>query len=306
MQFRRSEFDVTNQVNTTKPEAVRDEVVRIFRALYPRARTRPLAKAFHDIAALYRGEHPGFEKCDTEYHDIQHVLDVALAMARLLDGYESARAESPSLGEDLFVFGVVCALFHDVGYLRKSGDRRHRQGAEYTRVHVTRGGRLLKEYLPTIGLGEFASVAPAVLHFTGYEKPIRSIRLDSPALRLLGSLLGSADILAQMSDRCYLEKCRDRLYPEFVAGGIHERVTPKGVEVLFSSADDLLRKTPGFFKSATQRLDYDLAGAWKFAGPHFGGQNLYMEALHRNIHFAEKVKDAPSQFLKRVSPITIN
>jgi hypothetical protein len=306
MNFRRSDFDVTNRVNTTEPGSVMAEVIRIYRSLYPRGRLRPLRRVFRDITALYRGEHPDYDKCDTEYHDIQHVLDVSLAMARLLDGYERARGDGPALGDRLFVFGIVCALFHDAGYLRRRGDRKHRRGAEYTRIHVTRGGRLLREYLPTIGLDEFVAAAPAVLHFTGYERPVKTIRLSDPLLRLLGSLLGSADILAQMSDRCYLEKCRDRLYPEFVAGGIDRRKTAKGEEVLFSSADDLLRKTPGFFRSASQRLDYDLGGAWKFAAPHFGGQNLYMDALRRNINFAETVQEAPSKFLKRVAPITIN
>ena len=36
----------------------------------------------------------------------------------------------------------------------------------------------------------------------------------------VGHLLGTADMIAQMADRCYLEKCRDRLYAEFVLGGV--------------------------------------------------------------------------------------
>ena len=40
-------------------------------------------KLYDDVAARYRGEHPAFEKCDTAYHDVQHVLEVSLAMARL-------------------------------------------------------------------------------------------------------------------------------------------------------------------------------------------------------------------------------
>jgi hypothetical protein len=306
MRFRRNDFDVTNRINTTDPASVKIEVFRIYRSLYARAEPPALVRAFEDLTALYRGEYPGYEKCDTAYHDLQHVLDVSLAMARLLDGYERSRGDRPALGERLFVFGVVCALFHDVGYLRRQGDRRHRLGAEYTRTHVSRGGRFMKKYLPTIGMAEFAAVVAPVLHFTGYEKVVASIRLRDPVLRFVGSLLGSADIMAQMSDRCYLEKCRDRLYPEFVAGGIDKRVTHDGEEILFASADDLLRKTPGFFRSASHRLDHELGGAWKFAGPHFGGENLYMDALHRNIGFAEKVQAAPSEFLKRVAPITIN
>src|SRR5205823_12972465 len=106
---------------------------------------------------LYRGEYPGYAKCDTEYHDMQHVLDVTLAMARLLDGYERSRPDhAPGIDEKLFQLGAICALFHDMGYIRRSSDKKHLRGAEYTLIHVTRGGRFLKEYLPTIELAEFA------------------------------------------------------------------------------------------------------------------------------------------------------
>jgi hypothetical protein len=306
MEYRRNEFDVSNRINTTDPACVQREVGRIHRSLYPEAPPPQFLRAFTDAVSLYHGEHPAYEKCDTAYHDLQHVLEVSLAMARLLDGYERARGDSPALGERLFQLGIVCALFHDVGYLRRRGDRRHRRGAEYTRTHVSRGGRFLRDYLPTIGMGEFVAVATPILHFTGYERAVVTIRLPDPALRLLGSLLGSADIIAQMSDRCYLEKCHDRLYPEFVDGGIARRVTGTGEETIFASAEDLIRKTPGFFRSAAKRLDHDLGGAYQYAGEHFGGENLYMEAVVRNIRFAEKLREGPSLVLRRVPPVTLN
>jgi hypothetical protein len=163
----------------------------------------------------------------------------------------------------------------------------------------------MRRYLPTIGLGEFAQAAGAMLHFTGYEKSVASIRVPRPIFRLLGSLLGSADIIAQMSDRCYLEKCRDRLYPEFVEGGIAKRVTSEGEETVFASAEDLLRKTPGFFVTASRRLDQDLGSAYRYATYHFGGENLYMDALTRNIRFAERLRDDPGLQLRRVPPDTL-
>ncbi len=304
--FRRSDFDVSNRVNTTDPVCVLLEVSRIHRALYPGNDAAAVRQAFEDIAALYRGEHPDYEKCDTAYHDVQHVMDVALAMARLLDGYERTRGDGPAIGDRLFQLGVVCALFHDSGYLRRRGDRKHRRGAEYTRTHVSRGARLLRHYLPGIGLGEFASAAGAVLHFTGYEKAVATIRVPRPIFRLLGSLLGSADIIAQMSDRCYLEKCRDRLYPEFVEGGIARRVTGQGEVTLFASGEDLLHKTPGFYASASRRLDQDLGRVYRYATDHFGGQDLYMDALRGNIRFAERLRDEPQLTLRRVPPVTIN
>ena len=306
MQFRRNDFDVSNRINTTDPVCVKLEVARIHQSLYARAHDRALARAFDDVTALYRGENAAYEKCDTEYHDLQHVLEVALAMARLVDGYERSRGDAPAIGSRLFQFGILCALFHDSGYLRRRGDRRHRHGAEYTRVHVSRGARLLRDYLPSIGFAEFASVAGPVLHFTGYERPVATIRLPRPIFRLLGSLLGSADIIAQMSDRCYLEKCHDRLYPEFVDGGIARRVTSAGEETVFASADDLVRKTPGFFRTASRRLDHELGGAYQYARDHFGGTNLYMEAVQRNIRFAEKMQEQPALQLRRIPPVTIN
>ncbi|HYC36476.1 MAG TPA: HD domain-containing protein [Usitatibacter sp.] len=304
MNFRRSEFDVTNRINTTDPVCVKLEVTRIFRALYSRSQAPALERAFDDAVRLYRGEYPGYLPCDTQYHDLQHVLEVTLAMARLLDGYERSRANSPAIGERNFQLGVICAIYHDIGYIRRVKDKKHRNGAEYTTTHVSRGARFLREYLPTVGMADLAEVAGQVVHYTGYERPVSTIRMKDPMYRLIGSLLGSADIIAQMSDRCYLEKCRDRLFPEFVAGGIARKHTPAGEQVVFSSGEDLLRKTPGFFASASKRLESDLGGAYRFAGGHFGGSNPYMEAVRQNIRFVESVKDSNAIVLRRQPPNT--
>ena len=298
--------DVADQVTTTDPAEVNREIDRIFLELYPRADTAALDRAFRDVSRMYEGELPGYLSCDTPYHDIQHVLDVTLAMARLIDGYERSRVGAASLGEELFRVGVITALFHDCGYIRKAEESARNNGAEFTIVHVSRGARFLKEYLPGIGLGPQAGFAADLIHFTGYERPVTTIDVPSLRHRLLGNLLGSADIIAQMSDRCYLEKCRDRLYPEFVAGGIARKNLPNGdVEVVFASGDDLLMKTPGFYAGASRRLEKDLDSGLKYAEPHFGGQNLYIEGVQKNIRFAERVRDEGASLLKRRPPETL-
>ena len=290
MQIRRNDFDVTNRVQTTDPVNVKTELDRIFRVLYPGASHSALDRAFQDAIKLYHGEYPGYLACDTSYHDLQHVLEVTLAMARLMDGYEKSRDASPALGVQLFQLGAIIALFHDMGYLRATTDKSVKNGAEFTVVHVSRGARFLKEYLPQIGWGQYADLAAELIHFTGYEKSVAEIRIQDPLHRLLGSLLGSADIIAQMSDRCYLEKCRDRLYAEFVVGGITEkRDSAGGVQVVFSSGDDLVSKTPAFFETAVKRLETDLGGAHNFAATHFGGFNLYMHAAAKNVNFAKQI-----------------
>ncbi len=306
MNFRRSDFDVTNRINTTDPVCVKLEVTRIFGALYGRSQAPVLIRAFDDMVRLYRGEYPGYARCDTEYHDIQHVLEVTLAMARLLDGYERSRGDGPAMSERHYQLGVICALFHDCGYIRKANDTKHHNGAEYTATHVSRGGKFLKDYLPALEMQDLAEAAGLILHFTGYERPVKSIRLADPMFRLLGSLLGSADIIAQMSDRCYLEKCRDRLFPEFVAGGITRKSTDNGEVVVFASPEDLLKKTPSFYSNASKRLDGELGGAYRYAQSHFGGPDHYMDALKQNIRFAERISHTGQVTLRRVPPETLN
>ncbi len=289
MQSRRNDFDVTNRIQTTDATAVHREIARLFRLLYPGAAHMAMDRAFDDVAKLYAGLYPGYQACDTSYHNLQHVMDVTLAMVRLMDGYERSRNGTPALGVRYFQLGVIVALFHDMGYLRHTTDTTAKNGAEYTLCHVSRGAEFLRRYVPQIGLGDCAEEAAELIHFTGFEKRVAEILVQDPVLRMLGSLLGSADIIAQMSDRCYLEKCRDRLYPEFVAGGIAVKKSAQGDQVVFASGEDLVNKTPAFFESAVNRLEYDLGGAYNYASTHFGGFNLYMHAATKNVHFAKEL-----------------
>jgi hypothetical protein len=292
--MRRNDHDVSDRIRTTDPAEVCAEVTRLYLGLYAPASGRAIERAFADTVRLYHGRHPRFHHCDTDYHDLQHVLDVTLAQARLMDGYERTRHGAEPLPAPLYTVGVICALLHDVGYVRRRGDRRHRNGAEYLLTHVSRGAGVLMEYLRGAGLGRYARAAAALVHYTGYEHPVEAIRIDKPLLRRIGQMLGTADILAQMSDRCYLEKCRDRLYPEFVTGGVARR--------LWRSGDELVRKTPDFYLNATKRLDLQLARAYEYAGRHFGGQNLYLEEIHKNVRHARLVADAGRDGLLRRTP----
>ena len=305
---RRSEFDVTDQIRTTDPVEVGKEVLRLFAGLYPGDTPLQIERAFKDMWLLYGGKHPDYHPCDTEYHDTQHVLDVTLTTARLLDGYERGRDGDAPLPPEHFSVGVITALFHDFGYLRRRNDYMHLYGAEYTLTHVGRGSNFLLGYFPRIGLERYAIAAAQLVHFTGYERTVDSIRLDDPVLRRVGEILGTADIIAQMSDRCYLEKCRDRLYPEFVLGGLARRRMPDGqVVAVYESGIDLVRKTPGFYINAMKRLDQQLNRAYVYAEKHFGGPNVYLEEMDKNMRYAQVTTAADSGHgpLRRAPPITL-
>jgi hypothetical protein len=287
---RRSTLDVTNQVDTMDPVSVSFEVAQIYERLYRREFPSSLLRVFADVGRLYRGEFPGYHACETDYHDIQHILEVTLAMSRLMDGCVQATS-TLVMDERLFRLGTVSALFHDIGYLRRLDDNEKKHGAEYTRTHVGRGAEFMSWYLPEVGLEELAGPATRIVHFTGYEVPVGNIQIE-PQYRMVGNLLGSADILAQMADRYYLEKCHDRLYPEFVLGGIARQVDEQGQEkVVFASPADLIFKTPGFFAGAHKRLEQDLGGVYRYADSYFKGENLYYSVASRNISYARTIAE---------------
>jgi hypothetical protein len=305
---RRSDFDVTNSVQVSSPRAVLAAVEALFRPTWPGLSLEPLRRAFAHFERLFAGEVEGFQGCDTVYHDRQHTLDITLALARLLAGYErQQQQEADRLGGTRAVVGLLTGLFHDVGYLRRADDRDSRNGAEFTRTHVARGARFLTEYLPVLGLSAWVPVATEIIHFTGYEVPFERIaeRVSDPRDILVGHLLGTADMIAQMADRCYLEKCRDRLYAEFVLGGVALPFSGGNPQVKYASGLDLLRQTPDFVMDVrTKRLDGDFHAAYRYLEVLYGGRNPYLEAIDRNVEYLRQILRSENwQLLRRRPPI---
>jgi hypothetical protein len=287
MQDRLNHNDVTNRVNVEDPQRVRDVVLALFAARFPGADFAPLARAFDDFAALFEGTYPGYLACDTLYHDIRHTLDMTLAMARLIDGHERACAGADRLGARRAMLGVLVALLHDSGYLKRSSESHVENGAVFTKIHVSRSADFISTYLPKIGFEAEAPLAARLVHFTGYEMEIEDIRVDEPKDRLIGCLVGTADLIGQMSDRMYLEKCREFLYREFVIGGVAREKLADGREIVrYASPEDLVLKTPGFYEYvARARIDRKLGGVNRFVAAHFDGPNLYQREIDRNMDF---------------------
>jgi len=302
MQNRLNQNDVTNRINVEDPATVRDAVLAIYTARYPGANFAPVAQAFNDLQTLFSGRMPGYLPCDTLYHDIRHTLDMTLAMARLVDGHERACAHADRLGPRRAALGVLVALFHDSGYIKRSSEGSIENGAIFTKVHVSRSADFLATYLPKIGFGAEAPVATQLVHYTGYEMEIENIPVADLRDRLVGCMVGTADLIGQMSDRMYLEKVRQFLYEEFVWGKIARETLPDGKEIVrYNSADDLIIKTPGFYEYvARTRIDKKLDGADRYAEAHFGGPNLYQSAIDCNMEFLrETIETADFNRLRR-------
>lgn len=287
--IRQSQFDVTNTVDVSNHNAVSDTVCAMLRELYPNCSTGRIEQGFQDLADLYMGKMPGFLPADMPYHDLQHCLDVTLAMARLLYGYETNAAIKAPFGFDILQLGIITALFHDSGYICRTEDECQR-GAEYTRIHVSRSAQFLSSYLANNGMGEWVDMAKEIVHFTGYEMKVADIQVASLAFFKLGSMLGTADLIAQMADRCYLEKCRDRLYEEFVLAGIASRGEGgDNSQAVYHSATELLVKTPAFIRSIfDKRLSYEFGNVYHYAMYCFDDRrNPYLEEIEKSVSYLE-------------------
>jgi len=290
LQERRNDHDVTNTVDVTAPRAVRQAVVALLSSVYSRSSLDPVWIAFHDFERIYGGSDEDYHGVDTSYHDMQHSLDVTLALARLIVGYDSVVAAKERLGAERATFALVAALFHDSGYLRhRFRDSHAANGAEFTRTHVTRSGLFLESYLPKIGLEEFTPIVSSIVHFTGYEMPLERIELDDPAHVMMGRLLGTADLITQLADRCYLEKCRDRLYPEFVLGGV--AFDTGAGDIRYRSGHHLLSQTLTFYQSSVHlRLERGFHSAYRYFEPFFGGgTNPYVSFVRKNLTFLLRI-----------------
>jgi hypothetical protein len=299
---RLNQNDVTNRINVEDPDQVRDAVLAVFAARYPRADLAPLRQAFEDVKSLFRGTFPGYLRCDTLYHDLRHTLDMTLAMARLLDGHDRSHAEAERIGARRAMLGVVVALLHDSGYMKRASEAHIENGAVFTKVHVSRSADFLTRYLPQLGYADEAGAAAKLVHFTGYEMDIEDILMHDPKDRLLGCLVGTADLIGQMSDRLYLEKCREFLYPEFVWGHIARETLADGREIVrYASPDDLMLKTPGFYEYvARARIEKKLGGVDRYAEAHFDGPSLYQTEIDRNMGFLKgAIEQADLKRLRR-------
>ncbi|TAJ54953.1 MAG: hypothetical protein EPN60_05665 [Nevskiaceae bacterium] len=297
---RRNHYDVTNRVEIARPDAVHDAVASLLSALYPGADLGPVQQAFRVFGQLYAGSLRGYAGCDTWYHDAQHSLDCALAFARLLEGHERSAASDERLGARRGLLGVIAALFHDAGYIRHQGDSAS-NGAEFTFVHVQRSANFLGDFLPKSGYDREAEMARQLVHFTGYELALDAIQVHDSKDRELGFILGTADVLAQTADRCYLEKCRDYLYREFTYCGL---AGPEGSS--YHSPEELLRGTAEFNRKMwAERLDGYFGGMHRYMGAHFDGRDLYSERIREHLQRVQALAEADALDELRLKPKAI-
>lgn len=285
-------LDPTQTVDLQNPDAVVAAIDAILRERFGKDYGLPLLeRAIADLARAFRGDYPGLLRCDTYYHDLRHGLDSGLAMARLIDGHGKATPPGApeSIDSEHALLGVLLALYHDIGLLRRTHEA-HLQGAQLTPVHEARGVEFMRDYLGTTSLAHLAQKAELIM----VTRLAWHLPPDMPALdRAIASLLGTADIVSQLADRDYLEKCRDFLFAEFSTFGL-----AGAPGLLYPDPKALLEKTPSFYTDLLRRrMEVEYGAADRFLKIHFGGECPYDASIRHNLaHLNELLaKDDLSQ-----------
>ena len=267
-------------VDPADAECVLREVDLIVLEFFPDYDNGLFHRAFRDVEQLFFGKYPGYQASNTKYHDFEHTCSVLLADARLIYG---AMAAGNLFVEEDVVKGLLSALFHDVGLIQTTDDNQG-TGAKYTVGHEERSIQFMRENLAgDLPCDEIEDIADCIRCTILSMSPAK-IAFRTPDMRLMGHFLGSADLLAQIADRYYLEKLL-LLFEEF-----KEARLPG-----YASALDLLSKTRSFYQDlARKRLDRDFGSVDRYMRDYFRrrwgvDKDFYEQAIRRNLDYLDRI-----------------
>ena len=269
-------------VSTKDVTAVAGAVLAAYLDAYPDGDPMFVPRIFSWAVDCFTGQLADYQPIDARYHDFEHTMQGTLCLARLLHGRHRAGVE-PVLTRRNFELTILAILLHDTGYLKKRDDRAG-TGAKYTIIHVRRSADFAAEFLAKqrFDAAEIAAVQNMIL-CTGFNAALAQIPFGTAAEKIGGLALATADLLGQMAADDYVDKL-PILYAEF-AEATRYMPEAKHPAALFTSAEELQRKTPGFWESYVRpKLDQDFAGIHHFlSDPYPAGPNSYLDAIDANI-----------------------
>lgn len=262
------------------PISTWEKAQAIVKSISPTIDLAGVRNVFDDVLRLFDGSYPGYVRIKTPYHDLPHTLDVFMCSVRLLHG---VHISGTPLGDEEIAMILVTALLHDVGYAQQSGEATG-SGAQFTRTHVSRGitfmGQHLEHWQLPLAWNEPMTL---MMRHTELGFKLSECSFPNPRIRLLGQIVGSADLAGQMADRIYLEKLLF-LYLEFKEAELGD----------YQNMLDLLKKTRSFYELVRKLLDNEYGGIYRLLTYHFKNwvgvdKNFYLESIERNIDYLDKV-----------------
>jgi len=276
--------DISKLLAVGSSEEVLSEVLEILKRISSDFNTEPIRKVFDAVGRIYGGNFPGYKACNTGYHDFRHAIEAFLAMSRVIHG---AVLDNESFSERQIITALIAAILHDVGYIQEESDTRG-TGAKHKADHEQRSMDFLSRHGSKFGLSdEEIAAGRAIILCTDMDTDITTIAFPSPQIELLGKLLGTADLMAQLAEQTYLEKLL-YLYYECKEAGVGD----------YDSEVDILRKAINFYDVFEARLRTTLGGVDRFMQLHFASkwginQNLYHEAINNQKEFLLKILKIP-------------
>jgi hypothetical protein len=155
-------------------------------------------------------------------------------------------------------------------------------GGKHTIAHVRRSMEFAAQYCTLNNLPEEDCIAcQTMICCTDLDYDLDTLRWPSRGVELLGKIVATADLLAQMADRAHLEKLF-YLYQEFQEGMVSG----------YNSAEDLLRKTINFY------------GLVRFMASHFSQRwgiqdDLYRLAIENEEAYLRNIMRLEDQEMRR-------
>ena len=268
-------------IDNSSPSEIYAEIAKILSMIDPDYDPTPFKKAYNDIICLFEGNFPGYRASNTKYHNLEHTCSVTLAAARLIHGLH---VQHNKFSSSLIEIGLIGALFHDTGLIQKNEENKG-TGAQYTIGHEERSIELMSKYLTANDYSaDDIKDCEHIIMSTILTLPLEEILFRSEETKIMGMILGSADLIAQMSDRIYLEKL-PLLLQEFEEANMPGFETPL----------ELFKNTEEFYHSvARTRLKEELGNVASAALYHFRERwdidcDLYAQSITNNIEYLKKV-----------------
>ena len=172
-------------------------------------------------------------------------------------------------------------------------------------MHVSRGAAFLTDYLPKINLGHWAKVAAEIIHYTGYERPFKSIVAPDPRDHKLGHMVGTADLMAQMADRCISKNaatgCTRNCARGRGAADRRERPCESTLRLGPRSAAPDAEVRVRYARQAARRR---VQPRYRYLEILYGGRNPYMASIDRNLEYLQRILRSENwRLLRRQPPV---
>jgi len=291
---------LTKTLETGHTEDPLDEILAVLTLMNADFHRAPIIEMHREIGLIFEGKHPDYRQSNTKYHNLDHTYSVVLATVRLFHGLF---CDGWPVSEETISKALYSAYFHDCGLLLKNSEDAN-SGATYTVGHEKRSMFFMADYLKNKKFSlPFITDCSVIIQCTNLSVDPDSLFFPSAEMQLASFAVGSADVLAQMADRYYLERLPS-LFQEHQEGGVAN----------YDTAVELMQQTSVFYHEViVDRLSSVFGNLTKYMQIHFRerfgvDRNLYLDNIKKNVKYLRLIVQSCNDletlqhYLRRLPP----